>query len=220
MTTGLYTIKNINTNTLYVGSSVNVYKRLRVHKSLLRGNKHHCTHLQRAWNKYGEKCFEFIVNKTVDTEEKVRELEQAVIDIYFDSLYNSKNTVFGAALGDANPMRNPEVAKKISESRKGMVFSEQHLENMRKARKGLPSNMKGHKHSDSSKEKMRLAKLGKPSNREGKKASDETKLRISLAKQGVKRGKYKIITCVHCGKQGGGGAMYQFHNDNCKFKGD
>jgi hypothetical protein len=43
--------------------------------------------------------------------------------------------------------------------------------------------------------------------------SQETKNKVSFAKRGIK---LKIVTCPHCGKSGGGGAIYQWHFDNCR----
>ena len=39
MTTGIYTIINKNNNKRYIGSSNNIEKRLKYHKSLLKNNK-------------------------------------------------------------------------------------------------------------------------------------------------------------------------------------
>ena len=57
---GVYVITNTVNEKLYVGSTTRSFtKRWNDHKSLLRNNKHHNTHLQRAWNKYGEENFKF-----------------------------------------------------------------------------------------------------------------------------------------------------------------
>ena len=45
--------------------------------------------------------------------------------------------------------------------------------------------------------------------------TEETKLKISLNKKGKS---LQIVTCPHCGKTGGGGAMNQWHFDKCKQK--
>jgi predicted GIY-YIG superfamily endonuclease len=50
---GIYYIKNITNNKLYIGSSKDILKRFYEHKRLLRHNKHHSIRLQRAWDKYG-----------------------------------------------------------------------------------------------------------------------------------------------------------------------
>lgn len=63
-TSGIYIIKNKITNECYVGQSINMKRRLREHKQLLRQNKckyrnGELTILQKAWNKYGENNFTF-----------------------------------------------------------------------------------------------------------------------------------------------------------------
>lgn len=61
MTSGIYTITNLITGRVYIGSAVNIFKRWAAHKGLLNKNKHHCKHLQHVWNKYGFDNFEFNV---------------------------------------------------------------------------------------------------------------------------------------------------------------
>lgn len=51
---GIYQIKNLETENIYIGSSINISRRISAHKYLLKKGTHHCTFLQRAWNKYGE----------------------------------------------------------------------------------------------------------------------------------------------------------------------
>lgn len=66
---GVYTITNIVTGKLYVGSTTKSFiKRWNDHKSLLRNNIHHNVHLQRSWNKYGEFNFKFEILVTCDAE--------------------------------------------------------------------------------------------------------------------------------------------------------
>ena len=198
---------------------MDVDKRLINHKSKLKNNKHHCRHLQNAFNKYGVDSFEFTKQCAVDTENEAREIEQAVLDAFFDDTYNSKNMALGASTGDLNPMRNPEIAKKVSEKRKGIIFTEEHRANLSAARKGKPSGMKGYKASDETRLKMRLARLGKPSPRKGAVLSVEQIEKMSKSRTGVKVGKYSTIICDHCGKVGAGGAMSRWHGNNCKLKG-
>lgn len=56
---GVYEIRNTANNKVYVGSSVNVKRRLAAHRQHLRRGDHATTHLQAAWDKYGEPAFEF-----------------------------------------------------------------------------------------------------------------------------------------------------------------
>jgi group I intron endonuclease len=219
MSIGVYTIQHTTSKRFYVGSSVNVEKRMVTHRYKLRHKKHHCKHLQNAWCKYTEFDFVFKLQCVVDSEAEAREIEQAMLDVFYADTYNTKNTALGGAIGDANPMRNPEVAKKISDGRKGMVFTSEHRKNLSESKKGSFGYAKGLKHTNESKAKMRLAKLGKTSPRKGVVLSDEVKARMSAAKTGIKKGPYKVIVCEHCGKTGAGGAMRQWHGNNCKNKG-
>ena len=48
---GIYRILNTKNNKIYIGSSENLNKRRIDHFGLLKRNKHHSIHLQRAWNR-------------------------------------------------------------------------------------------------------------------------------------------------------------------------
>lgn len=58
---GIYAITNIVSNKKYVGHSRNITKRWDTHKHNLRRNLSQHTHLQNAWNRYGEKMFLFSI---------------------------------------------------------------------------------------------------------------------------------------------------------------
>lgn len=61
-TSGIYRILNTTNNKSYIGSSGSVYYRWgQQHLKDLRKSQHYNTHLQHAWNKYGEQSFEFSV---------------------------------------------------------------------------------------------------------------------------------------------------------------
>ena len=59
----IYNIINTINGAVYVGSTVrqNPSKRWWRHTKDLRSNIHHSRHLQRAWNKYGERVFKFLI---------------------------------------------------------------------------------------------------------------------------------------------------------------
>lgn len=61
MSSGIYQICNRINGKIYIGSAVNIKKRWHLHLHRLRNNIHHNSHLQNAWNKYGEENFEFEV---------------------------------------------------------------------------------------------------------------------------------------------------------------
>lgn len=90
-TAGLYKIINKVNGKKYVGSSNNVKKRWRDHKSLLRRGVHHNIHLQSAYNKYGAQNFEYELLKEVEEEQLLQE-EQELLDKLFQqepaNIYN------------------------------------------------------------------------------------------------------------------------------------
>jgi len=76
----IYAILNKVTNYRYIGSAINFYDRKRRHLSQLRKKEHHSILLQRAWDKYGEDNFEFIILENVETKELLIPREQWWLD--------------------------------------------------------------------------------------------------------------------------------------------
>ena len=58
---GIYMIVNLVNGNRYIGSSKNIQQRLQTHRSELRHQYHGNIHLQNAWNKYGEKNFDYSI---------------------------------------------------------------------------------------------------------------------------------------------------------------
>lgn len=86
---GIYLIRNILNNKIYVGSAKNCRKRLYSHLTDLKKQKHHSILLQRSFNKYGESKFITQILEYVDSN-KLIEREQHYID-----LYKSSNKLYG-----------------------------------------------------------------------------------------------------------------------------
>ena len=59
MTSGIYKITHVASGKFYIGSAVNVEKRVTNHKHELRKGVHHNKRLQNAWLKYGADAFVF-----------------------------------------------------------------------------------------------------------------------------------------------------------------
>ena len=76
---GVYEITNTINGKRYVGSSVDLNIRKQTHWSRLREGKHFNRYLQNAWNKYGERAFQFNVLLYCD-QELLLEFEQPAID--------------------------------------------------------------------------------------------------------------------------------------------
>ena len=78
---GIYQIRNIVNDKVYVGHSVDIRLRWHQHKTKLRYNKHNNSYLQRAWNKYGEHNFIFeILEETELLKTRLEEREQYYLD--------------------------------------------------------------------------------------------------------------------------------------------
>lgn len=79
--TGIYKITNLANSKIYIGSSVDILTRFKAHKSALNGNYHVNPHLQSAWNKYGEGCFQFEVLRVTSTS-ILRKAENLYVNKY------------------------------------------------------------------------------------------------------------------------------------------
>lgn len=86
---GIYVIRNILNNNIYIGSSIMLTKRYKEHRLKLNTKKHNNKILQRAWNKYGEDNFIFEVIKTYKniTDHELRTVEGTLIRL-FQAEYN------------------------------------------------------------------------------------------------------------------------------------
>lgn len=105
----IYAIVHIASGKRYVGSTVDRKSRRAHHWSALRGNRHHCPHLQNAWNKYGEDAFEFRILETLETPDKKTRVSAELRAIAEVDCYNSRI----AALGLTNFENGPEMRKAI-----------------------------------------------------------------------------------------------------------
>ena len=126
---GIYKILNKITDKFYIGSATDFYERWHSHKHYLSKLNHHNVHLQRAWIKYGELAFEFIILEICDTT-KLEEIEQRWIDktncCDRDIGYNI-NKIANSAFG---VKRSPETIAKMSAWQTGTYLSEEHKEKL------------------------------------------------------------------------------------------
>ena len=86
---GIYVIICKINKKMYIGSSMNLDKRIKRHKSDLKGNRHDNKYLQNDWNLFGEDCFEFKVVKNYDEIDRksLEKIEYNYIEKN-DNLYN------------------------------------------------------------------------------------------------------------------------------------
>lgn len=77
---GIYSIRNLISGRVYVGSSLNIKVRWKSHRFNLRNGKHPGKAMQQSWDKHGEAVFEFSILELVERPENLIAAEQRWID--------------------------------------------------------------------------------------------------------------------------------------------
>lgn len=168
---GIYEITNLGDGktTSYVGSSVDIGKRWSEHVWALRNERHYNSHLQAAWDKYGEGAFSFCVLEQVADTENLLEREQYFLDRAFEvgDTYNIATDATAPMLGrtpseetrrkigKANAGNQPRLGcrlmedtkRRISKSLKGRELSEE-------TKQKIGESLRGRKLSEKHKRKI------------------------------------------------------------------
>lgn len=198
MNCGIYKIENEESGKIYIGSSRDLSERIRSHKANLRNNNHNNPHLQNSWNVHGSDTFTFEI-LLYCSKDNLKFYEQRALDKYEsydrDIGYNIRKEAFNMDMPD-------EVCEKISNSRQGMEFSEEHKENLSKAltdreitdkwRNKISETMKefdSYNFPDQTGEKHHNSKLTKEEVKEIKRNKDDY-LNVELAE------KYDVSQCA------------------------
>lgn len=171
MLSGIYQIINLVTGDCYIGQSQNLTKRINKHKSLLTRGLHKNLRIQRAWNKYSKKVFEFRIVQLCCINE-LNSLEQYWMN-YFNAEYNLSPS------SDTNRgFKHSEESKlKISLTMKGKKFSVDH-------RKNLGLAFRGKKKTYSKERNLKVANALKGnSNALGRRHTEEAKRKMSESKK-------------------------------------
>ncbi len=208
---GIYAIYNIKNGKIYIGSAINLHRRLVDHVYFLNLLSHHSVLLQRAWLKYGANSFEFYVLEYVSNKNNLVDREQYWMDLNDSSNpklgYNVSPTA-GSCLGIKHSeeakaarskaltgiIRSPETRAKMSAAKKGVkIHSDESklkisLAGMNRAvsettKLKLSKVWKGRKHSLETIEKLKIAAKNRGSNRLGKKVSEKGRKNMSEAQR-------------------------------------
>lgn len=131
MKSGIYQIRNVSNNKLYIGSTNNFGKRKNSHFSKLSKQIHHSCHLQRSYNKYGKENFVFEMLFTCPDSELIR------IEQYFINNYRPEYNIL-----------------KVAGSHKGKIVSQETRDKLRTINLGK-------KQSEETKKKISLKLIGK-----------------------------------------------------------
>jgi len=181
----IYAIINVVNEKHYVGQASDKLKRFREHKKTLRGNYHCNVLLQRAFNKYGEDKFIFVVLENLLSCDQLNAREQHWIDLLRPE-YNLA-PVAGSLLGYKH---SEEARENMSEAHKGRKHSAETRAKMSAARMGN-KNAAGVKQSLEHIEARAKVIRGRPVSEEtlakrsaalkGRIVSEETKRKMSEA---------------------------------------
>ena len=155
--TGIYKIKNLINNKVYIGSAVNIDRRWSLHQYHLSKNIHHSKKLQNSVNKNGIDNFIF---------EIIEECESGILierEQYWIDFLNSYNNGY-----NSTPKAGSTLGRKHSEKTKHLIGSKS----------------KGRKHSEKTKNKIsKINKgrfIGSDNHMFNKKVSEETKRKREL----------------------------------------
>lgn len=181
----IYKIINVVNNKFYVGSTTNKKVRFRQHRKLLRGNRHHCKHLQASWNKYGEDKFEFVVVEEVAQDIELWKVEDKWLQQHVgkEYCYNSGYAAVAPWRGvigaehpkfgiPVTPMQKEQISKTLREFYAADYFNHPRV---------------GKKHPEETRLKIgqnRTPTAGENHYRYGKTLSDETKAKIGATQRG------------------------------------
>jgi len=139
---GIYSIHSLIDSKYYIGKAVNIGERLNNHKFQLRNNTHENTHLQNAYNKYGESNFKFEI--LLECEEQYLCSEEN----YWCNLLNVHNEKYGYNLQPTSPLC---INRLSSESIVKRTLTRK-----------INSNKRGYWVPDSYRQRLREEKIGKP----------------------------------------------------------
>ena len=190
----IYRIRNVTNGKFYVGSTVNTQERFRTHRKKLRTGKHHCAHLQAAWNKYGEDCFKFEVLEVVIGQDL-----QAVEDEWL-TRYVGKPECYNVGLRSGAPWRGGPKEKHPNFGRPKTDAERQAIsQSLREFYAADPNNhpRAGKKHSDEARANIRAAIQGRIASGEkhyryGQTLSEDVRKKIGDTQRGVKKAPRKI----------------------------
>jgi group I intron endonuclease len=167
----VYLIFNLTNQKIYIGSAVNYKRRFKQHKSDLKLNKHDNKHLQRSFNKYGKQNFLFFVlEKTlketliereqfwIDTlkpEYNIRKVAESNLGLtwkmpieaktkiseYQKQKVKTKEHLSNISKALTGIKRSEETKQKISNSKKGIPWSQSRVEAQKRRNKNDKSGI-------------------------------------------------------------------------------
>lgn len=192
---GVYEIRNTLNGKVYVGSSVNVSKRLTAHRNSLTRGDHASAHLQASWRKHGHDAFEF-KQLVVCAEKDILFYEQRIMDGLKANQrefgYNKRIVVETCAGMKLSAEHKAKIAASVPRGESHQYFgkrlSDQAYKTAADLKRGVPMPAEQRaKISASSKGKPKHAGFGAilSAARKGIPFSEEARKNMSLARTGM-----------------------------------
>jgi group I intron endonuclease len=128
----IYRIRNTINNKSYIGSTTGCHRRKRIHFKLLSQRKHHCRHLQYAYDLYGKNNFVFEIIEFIPNNIDLVQRE----NWWITTTPNTYNVVQNGVLNHLGIKRSEETKKRISVALTGRCLSNETKEKIRLANIG------------------------------------------------------------------------------------
>lgn len=168
----IYCIENLENRMRYIGQTQDFKKRIREHKYRLRNKIHPNSHLQSAWELYGEQNFIFYILEECGIEE-LDEKEMFYIR-KLNTIEEGYNQVEGGG-GIRGWKHSEEFKERMRQSNieNPRIPSKEQIEALI-----FYNKTRNYRHSEETKEKMRIAHRGKKASEETKKKCSEAQLKV------------------------------------------
>lgn len=176
---GIYKIENLVNGKIYIGKSVNIYRRWKKHKTLLNTRSHYNKHLRCAWDIYGEDNFEFSIIEQCAQDNDILSIKEK----YYIELYSSNNSDFGYNMTNGG------------DGTFGLKWSDEQRKATSERMSGNKNPYYGTKKSESFKRQVSAKLKGRVSPMLNKHHSEDTKQRISIALKGENSPSCREIYC-------------------------
>lgn len=157
---GIYAICRVADGKAYVGSSVNMRKRVYEHLRLLTHGRHKNAHLQAAFTKHGSDAFCVVVLRFVENANDLYAVEQWHLDVLQTcDPARGYNRASDTTAPQRGLKRSDETKAKIGASKRGNTnrlgigFSDE-------AKRKIAESLRGFKHSAATKAKLSAIKKG------------------------------------------------------------
>lgn len=190
--------------------------------------------LKNAIKKYGRENFIKEILFIFETEQEMKDKEMELVNEDVVNDVFSYNMKIGGIGGwpDTSGKNNPNYGKALW--KKGKTQEEIDAINAKRASHGEANGMFGKTHTDEAKAKIIAANQAWLKTAEGKAAKKKQAEELSKRMKGKPKSEEQkrkmsesakkrwenipVVVCPHCGKEGKGSAMKQWHFNNCKHK--